>query len=412
MSKRSPERTRAASPFESPSCPEEPTLARSPERSHPTPPAADIRAALSVGDRAVDLKPIVTKLETPLNCIQHPARGVPKYIACVAPGDVINAKNRVTGYIVMLPLPGGGTSRLYDARDLLCRGGVDRALAFGYWRVALVLLCRGGVDRASHDLARLLRRVPPEDLPVAQPTWAIHPDLKPLEALLSAFDRFYNALYATTVPAEGGRRSVDGIPHAVALSEATDALYRELFATQMRLVKQHGRGVAPMESESPDGPPSAIKIAAMGIGGSGADAVLLAALDSAAKVVAFPIAKWNAMEAARPGANHHRFHAGDVVSADDLAKLASAAKLLCMKAPAPAVPAGGASNGQLPQDDGQYLPATCFPKGMAARLRMAAQKNRKTKRVSTKTVDGVVLYSVVDARRWWPNDVPKVSETD
>jgi hypothetical protein len=150
-----------------------------------------------------------------------------------------------------------------------------------------------------------------------------------------AFDQFCKVLDATTVPAEGGGRIVDGIPAAIALSEATDDLYRELFATQMRLFKQHGRGVAPTESESPSG----IKATAMGIGGSGADAVLVAALEIAARVAAFPAAKWNAMQAARPGANHPRFHAGDVVPADDLARLESAAKLLRMKAPAPAVPA-------------------------------------------------------------------------
>jgi hypothetical protein len=44
---------------------------------------------------------------------------------------------------------------------------------------------------------------------------------------------------------------------------------------------------------------------------------------------------------------------------------------------------------------------------MAPRLRMAAGKDRKTKRVRTQLIDGVVCYSVVDARRWWSEDVPK-----
>ncbi|KAA0215583.1 MAG: hypothetical protein DYG94_07125 [Leptolyngbya sp. PLA3] len=57
-------------------------------------------------------------------------------------------------------------------------------------------------------------------------------------------------------------------------------------------------------------------------------------------------------------------------------------------------------------DDSAYRPATWFPKGMAARLRMAARKDRKTKRVATRTIDGVVCYLVSDARRWWPEDVP------
>jgi hypothetical protein len=58
-------------------------------------------------------------------------------------------------------------------------------------------------------------------------------------------------------------------------------------------------------------------------------------------------------------------------------------------------------------DDGEYRPATWFRKGMANRLRQAASKQRKTKRVATRTIDGVVCYSVADVRRWWPSDVPK-----
>lgn len=59
------------------------------------------------------------------------------------------------------------------------------------------------------------------------------------------------------------------------------------------------------------------------------------------------------------------------------------------------------------QDNGEYRPATWFPKGMAPRLRVAAAKNRKTKRVAKRKIDGVVCYSVADVRRWWPADVPK-----
>jgi hypothetical protein len=56
---------------------------------------------------------------------------------------------------------------------------------------------------------------------------------------------------------------------------------------------------------------------------------------------------------------------------------------------------------------GNFRPATWFPKGLAARLRQAASKKRKGKRVATQKIDGVVCYSVEDARRWWPNDVPE-----
>jgi hypothetical protein len=36
---------------------------------------------------------------------------------------------------------------------------------------------------------------------------------------------------------------------------------------------------------------------------------------------------------------------------------------------------------------------------------MAAQPKRKSKRVRTREVDGVKLYSVDDVRRWWPTDI-------
>lgn len=59
------------------------------------------------------------------------------------------------------------------------------------------------------------------------------------------------------------------------------------------------------------------------------------------------------------------------------------------------------------QNNGEYRPATWFRKGMADRLRQAASRKRKTKRVATRMIDGVVCYSVADARQWWPDDVPK-----
>ncbi|MDZ4686821.1 MAG: hypothetical protein SH850_17245 [Planctomycetaceae bacterium] len=56
--------------------------------------------------------------------------------------------------------------------------------------------------------------------------------------------------------------------------------------------------------------------------------------------------------------------------------------------------------------DADYRPATWFKKGLAARLRMAARIDRKSKHVRTRTIDGVRCYSVADARRWWPDVVP------
>lgn len=58
-------------------------------------------------------------------------------------------------------------------------------------------------------------------------------------------------------------------------------------------------------------------------------------------------------------------------------------------------------------DGGEFRPAAWFKNKIAARLRKAASKKRKSKRVATKMIDDVVCYSVDDVRQWWPADVPK-----
>jgi hypothetical protein len=57
--------------------------------------------------------------------------------------------------------------------------------------------------------------------------------------------------------------------------------------------------------------------------------------------------------------------------------------------------------------DDPFRPASYYPKKMRSRLRHAARANRKNKCVRTRKENGVVLYSVVDARKWWPNECPK-----
>ncbi len=156
--------------------------------------------------------------------------------------------------------------------------------------------------------------------------------------LSRAFVRFHETLNATTVPAEGGARTVAGLAHAIALSEATASLYAALLQAYIRLREVFGQAVAGLppgvelvESDSPDGPWTPVPASGVfkiEVGGSGAPAMLLAALESACKVAAWSPAKWNAAQAARPGGNHHRYRAGDIVTANELATLESAAKLL------------------------------------------------------------------------------------
>lgn len=53
------------------------------------------------------------------------------------------------------------------------------------------------------------------------------------------------------------------------------------------------------------------------------------------------------------------------------------------------------------RDDEDWKPASHFPVNMRSRLRQATRDDRKSKRVRKKVVDGTVLYSLSDARRWW-----------
>jgi len=239
----------------------------------------------------------------------------------------------------------------------------------------------------------------------------------------TAFQRFELTLTATTVPMPGsGGRRVDGIAHAVALSEAAEALSREIATVEHKLFVRHGRtmtahppGVAMLESDSPDGPwtpipPDAIVVQEMGVGGDGADAVVWAAMDSARRVVAFPVDKLNALQAARPGARHDRFHAGDVVTLAELETLASAARLLSLRAPAEllvgmtapqpsssAEPSGGSS-------DDEHAPAPALTENQASVLQtmalldasrlvsaeLIASEMDASERLSARTIGGIV----------------------
>ena len=57
-----------------------------------------------------------------------------------------------------------------------------------------------------------------------------------------------------------------------------------------------------------------------------------------------------------------------------------------------------------PLAEADFKPARWFPKGMRERLRHAASKDRKTRRVRSRRVAGVMEYSATDAKRWWPDE--------
>jgi hypothetical protein len=158
-------------------------------------------------------------------------------------------------------------------------------------------------------------------------------------ALRATFDRFERLLEANTVPSPPNGRRIIGIPHAVSLSEAAAALQIALVAAGNRLMADHGTpsrlppGLRIMGSDSPDGPweeipPDGVHVTFASLGKHGIDATFAAALQSATEVVAFPIDKWNHMQAARPGGEHQRWHPGEIITCDELELLASARRLL------------------------------------------------------------------------------------
>lgn len=215
-------------------------------------------------------------------------------------------------------------ARVIDPGGLGYFNNIDRSPD---WTIDAI---RSRLDSARDVLVELAKRV----------------SSSPLRETLVAFDRFTAVLEATTIPTADGGRVVAGIAHAVTLSEETDAFHQQLSATERWLIHQFGQpepALPPMirmsESDSPDGPwspvPDArIRASSAGIGERGADAAFLAAIESAARVTAFPADKWNALQASKPGANHQRWHAGDVLSAQDLAYLQSASNLLRLRMPA------------------------------------------------------------------------------
>jgi hypothetical protein len=162
----------------------------------------------------------------------------------------------------------------------------------------------------------------------------------PRDNLTASVDRFYETLHATTIPFENGGRRVDGYYHAMALSQACDDLYRTMSEMMECLFHAHSdpvEGLPPgiefVMSDSASGPWEPVPIGKFGprrlrVGRDGADPALMAALTSATTVVAFEADDWNERQAKTPGANHPRWHAGDVLTAEDLAKLESVRKLL------------------------------------------------------------------------------------
>ena len=243
------------------------------------------------------------------------------------------------------------TNRRGQVKPPRLTGYFDRGAVFGDWghealkllRMACVILGWADAPQAA-DSAEHARpqSVPMRVMAVNRPTLDLGRGLpEQVKFVGAAFEHFYQVLDATTVPVEGGRR-VDGVVHAVALCEATSLLDSELAATIAAVRAVHGvtqQGLPPgvrfAHADCPDGPwteipASDVQVRAIEIGGGGASAVLLAAMESAVRVTAYSNEKWNAQQAHRPGGPHQRWHAGDVVTNEDLARLANVQKMLAL----------------------------------------------------------------------------------
>jgi hypothetical protein len=172
--------------------------------------------------------------------------------------------------------------------------------------------------------------------------------------LLQAYERFDKVLDATTDAAPDAGRRVMGRVEAFALSEATNALHNKLAAAEVQLIELHGVacsagaaqaqcGIKLVESDTPGGlgitpiPADAVTASVMTIGGvGGAPALLWAAIQRAMEATAFPLDMWNKMQAENPGADHQRWHEGDVLPYAMLQTIARVGRLLRVAVPKPA----------------------------------------------------------------------------
>lgn len=139
--------------------------------------------------------------------------------------------------------------------------------------------------------------------------------------LAEALERLRVALDETTDPVDGGGRRVAGVGAAVMLSEAASSVEPLLVEFTTRLLREHGVPAASSpvrlaHSDSPDGPWEPVEFDGVRVVSVEGDAAeIVGALEAARRAVSFPVAQWNAMQARRPGADHQRFHAGELIDA-------------------------------------------------------------------------------------------------
>ena len=156
--------------------------------------------------------------------------------------------------------------------------------------------------------------------------------------LLDKCQHLRRLIEAGTVPDANGRKIRNGLD-AQALSLATDDLFSAMSDALQQTIRDaptvHGfpGGTCIREADSSNGPfapipAESVKIRTVTIGRNGASPVFLMAFLRMIESVGFTTDRWNAMQAARPGHNHQRFRADDIIPDEIFDLLRQAEKLL------------------------------------------------------------------------------------
>lgn len=162
------------------------------------------------------------------------------------------------------------------------------------------------------------------------------PNDQPLVA--DVVDEFYDVLIAATIPQADGSRIVPDAVGGVLLSEAANRLHLATARLVARLVAMMRPttlppGLSLEVARTPDGPwdpapEGASSVFAQSLRNNVSFSAALAAIQRVADVSAFPVEKWNRLQAESPGSDHQRYRAGDRINENDLKLVASLEQLL------------------------------------------------------------------------------------
>lgn len=225
---------------------------------------------------------------------------------------------------------------------------------------------------------------------------------------MSSVENLCGLIDALSETTDGGRLIRTGID-AQAISagvdevyEAYDCFHRCRIAAKSQPLAELPPGIQLMGSDSPDGPfepipASARTISVATIGKKAVEPAVAAILHRITEALAFLPDRWNAMQSRRPGDDHRRFHAGDVIPRAALAGLVQAEKLLRLDR----------ENGGEDPTDGPdqvvklikaFPPSGTAESAIEGRVRdwLGKQKSGRSKDVSVLRVAAPLLLSAMD----------------